>query len=707
MQKVFLFIISVLFFADCFSQDAQTDSLLALLNNAKEDTNRVNVLNMISKNYSNSSPEEAIKYATQAKELAGKINYKYGLAAALKNIGIGYYMQSDYVETLTYWNQSLKEFEAIQDKKGVANLLSNLGAVYYNEGDDARALDYYLKSLQYAEETGDTLRIATALINIGAVYFNKPATHEQALSYYLKALPLCEQLKDNDAIGTTTVNLGEIYLAKGDDTSALKYFERSLKAYEDSKNIPYSLNNIGKVYEKRADYPSAIKYHLQALEISKKLSAKLDVAQSLLGLAATYSKNGEISRALNTYKQAESIAAGIGANYELKNTYEGMANAYVKIADYSNAFKYQALLTSIKDTLYNAETDKKLAFLQFNFEIQKKQAEIDLLTNDKALRELDLKRQTTVKNFLIAVLLLVTIIVFILLKSYRTKAKTNKILDHQKGELEQALNELKTTQSQLIQAEKMASLGVLTAGVSHEIQNPLNFINNFSEVSTELANELKEELNNSSLPQNEKINLESIINDLVMNQKKINSHGKRADAIVKGMMKHSRTNTGQKELTNINTLADEYLRLSYHGLLSKDTTLNAVIINTAFDKTLEKINVVPQDIANVLLNLFNNAFYAVTEKNKLRIEGYKPSVFVSSKKIAGKLEISVKDNGTGIPKHAINKIFQPFFTTKPTGEGTGLGLSLSYDIIKVHGGEIKVETKENEGTEFIIQLPIN
>ena len=272
----------------------------------------------------------------------------------------------------------------------------------------------------------------------------------------------------------------------------------------------------------------------------------------------------------------------------------------------------------------------------------------------------------------------------------------------QKEELQHALEDLKSTQSQLIHAEKMASLGELTAGIAHEIQNPLNFVNNFSEVNTELIAELKEEMDKGNIDE-----AKAIANDIAANEEKINHHGKRADAIVKGMLQHSRSSSGVKESTDINELADEYLRLAYHGLRAKDKSFNATM-KTDFDGSIGSIDVLPQDIGRAILNLITNAFYAVTEKRKSRMadgQVYEPTVSVSTKKINGRVEISVKDNGNGIPQKVLDKIFQPFFTTKPTGQGTGLGLSLSYDIIKTHGGELKVATKENEGAEFTIVLP--
>ena len=263
------------------------------------------------------------------------------------------------------------------------------------------------------------------------------------------------------------------------------------------------------------------------------------------------------------------------------------------------------------------------------------------------------------------------------------------------------VEELKATQAQLVHAEKMASLGELTAGIAHEIQNPINFVKNFSEVNAELIEELKDEIDKGEMEE-----IKAIANDIHDNEEKIIHHSKRADGIVKGMLQHSRTTTSKKEPTDINELADEYLRLAYHGKRAKDKSFNADF-KLEHDEKLPKIGVIPQDIGRVLLNLFNNAFHAVDTKAKERVDGYKPRVTVSTKLLNGNIEVRVKDNGPGIPDNHLKKIFQPFFTTKPTGEGTGLGLSLAYEIItKGHGGELKVETKEGELITFLIKIPI-
>ncbi|MGZ3873355.1 MAG: sensor histidine kinase, partial [Mucilaginibacter sp.] len=274
-------------------------------------------------------------------------------------------------------------------------------------------------------------------------------------------------------------------------------------------------------------------------------------------------------------------------------------------------------------------------------------------------------------------------------------------VNRQTAEIRSTLDNLKSTQTQLIQSEKMASLGELTAGIAHEIQNPLNFVNNFSEVNREMTTELKEALHAGNIEE-----ALAIAGDIEQNEEKIHHHGKRADSIVKGMLEHSRTSTSQKEPTDVNKLADEYLRLAYHGLRAKDKSFNAELI-THLEKNLPLVNIIPQEIGRVLLNLLNNAFYAIKQKQKTSDENYKPTVEIITLISEDNIVIIVKDNGTGIPAAIRDKILQPFFTTKPTGESTGLGLSLSYDIVvKGHGGSIKIESTEKEGSEFTIQLPI-
>ena len=382
----------------------------------------------------------------------------------------------------------------------------------------------------------------------------------------------------------------------------------------------------------------------------------------------------------------------------LLRTYTALGAFYRSSGTNDSAVKYLALIIKINDSLFNSKQAQQFQ----NIDFDEKQRRQEIEAAKKAYKD-----QLQIYGLLMGLAIFI-LVAIILLQSNRHKQKAYELLKKQKQEtdfqktiVEQTLEELKSTQSQLIQREKMASLGELTAGIAHEIQNPLNFVNNFSEVNTELIEELKMKNEKLKIQDDE---VKELINDIKDNSEKITHHGKRAEAIVKGMLQHSQTSTGKKEPTDINKLTDEYLRLAYHGIRAKDNSFNA-ILKTEFDETIGNINIIPQDIGRVVLNLITNAFYATNEKQKQNIAGYEPTVTISTKRENDKICLRVKDNGNGIPQKIVDKIFQPFFTTKPTGQGTGLGLSLSYDIVKAHGGELKVETKENEGCEFIIQLP--
>jgi two-component system NtrC family sensor kinase len=344
--------------------------------------------------------------------------------------------------------------------------------------------------------------------------------------------------------------------------------------------------------------------------------------------------------------------------------------------------KYLKIYINAVNSYYT--TDKQLAQVRLNQE---------RLENELQAR--DAENRNKISMIIAAsIVILLCGFSYLLWRNNRFKQKANK-------KLEQSYKELESAQAQLVQSEKMASLGELTAGIAHEIQNPLNFVNNFSEVNRELLGELNQEAERGNIEE-----VKVIARDLLNNEEKISFHGRRADAIVKSMLQHSRTSNNQKEKTDINSLVDEYTRLAYHGMRAKDKSFNANL-STSYDPDAGSPEIVPQDIGRVLLNLLNNAFYAVNEKRRKDVNGYDPAVTVETKRMGNQLEISVTDNGEGIPKNLRDKIFQPFFTTKPTGEGTGLGLSLSYDIIKSHGGDIKVESEESRNTTFRIKLPAN
>lgn len=403
------------------------------------DTAMVNQLLTSSQEQLSVDPQKAIAFAEQAKVLSEKVNFLKGKAFALKNIGLGNYFSGKYPEALQFWKESLLVFEKIKDQNGIANMLNNIAAIYAERGDDEKGLEYSLKSLKISEEIDVNLRILSALNTIASIYYNKIATREKALDYLLRALPLCEAIGNNDALGTISENIGEIYLEKNEFSKAVNYFEQSIKALGKNANSAFAYNGIGKVYLKQGDYERALEYHNKALSISEELNSKPNIVRSLECIANVYTDQKKYATALPFFKKASNIAEEIKASPVLKDIYKGMADAYAKNGEYKNAYIYKTLYADIKDTLYNIETDKKLGSLQFEFDLEKKQGEINLLTKDKALTALELKRQRYAKIASMIGFGMVAFIALLIYRNYRAKVKTHKILDKQKGEIEDLL----------------------------------------------------------------------------------------------------------------------------------------------------------------------------------------------------------------------------------------------------------------------------
>src|SRR6185312_14631569 len=523
-----------------------------------------------------------------------------------------------------------------------------------------KALIQFNITKQLAVETGNPELLGMVNLDLGNIYLDRHRL-DSALVFELNAERIFTQNEDRDYSdrkyhGAVFAALGDIYLEKGNKNLAVKYFHKGVNTGIEQKNmtgVSYCYNDLTRFYLAEKQKDSSLYYAKKNLEI----------------LHSMRSKN-------------------------LGNAYEYLYRTYELARKTDSAYKYQGLALATKDSSYQTTIRSLADFQKLSFGAQLHAQELE---KEKAAIQTKIRTYALLAG--IAVFMLLAAIFY---RNTRQKQKANIVLSQQKEEVQSALSQLKSTQSQLIQSEKMASLGELTAGIAHEIQNPLNFVNNFSEVSVELLAELKEE--------EEKGNKEDVIaiaDDLTQNLEKIRHHGKRADAIVKGMLQHSQSGSGAKEPMNINALADEYMRLSYHGLRAKDKGFNAELI-THFDWKLPKVNVIPQDIGRVLLNLFNNAFYAVNQKQKTAGVDYKPEVSVSSSSENGYVIITVKDNGIGIPDSIREKIMQPFFTTKPTGEGTGLGLSLTYDmVVKGHSGTLDIASNEGEGAKFIVKLPLN
>jgi two-component system NtrC family sensor kinase len=568
---------------------------------------------------------------------------------------------------------------------------SFFGQGYRLSGNYTKGLECHHKAVALAEKIGNKSLIAIAKNQMAHIYKDREE-NEKALRIYQEALAIAREGKNVEANIWPMMNLGAIFLAMDQLDSSLYYSHSSYERCLDIKlyrNMPYILSNIGSAYSKMGNVTQANSFFNLAIVYEKEAQSARYTNMVYTALAEHYQRNKQIDSTIYFARKAIAETQNTVFTFLSIKPAKLLTDIYEK-SNADSTLKYLRIYRAANDSLFSARAEQQLQMM--TFEEEQRQHE---LATQKTNYQYKIKM-----NIMLGGLGTILLIALILFRNNKQKQKANALLHRQKKEIENTLSKLKNTQAQLVQSEKMASLGELTAGIAHEIQNPLNFVNNFSEVNTELIDEMQHELKTGNV--NEAI---AISNNIKENEEKINHHGKRADAIVKGMLQHSRSSSGVKEPTDINELADEYLRLAYHGLRAKDKSFEATI-KTDFDPSIGLINVIPQDIGRVILNLITNAFYVVDEKKKHNKNGYEPTVTVTTKRTGQNILVSVMDNGNGIPKEVMDKIFQPFFTTKPTGQGTGLGLSLSYDIVKAHGGEITVETKENQGTAFIIRIPV-
>jgi signal transduction histidine kinase len=659
MKSCWILLYFLIYALNLHAQTDLTDSLRKVLWASPDDTIKLKRLNLATVYFPFNQPDSGLYYADSIIRLAEKLDYPYGLAMGYFKKGYSYLHKGDYSKAMFYAHESLRIHEALEDFNVLSPAYIVLIGVYDELGDHKKALEFKLKKKEFLISRGDSV-------------YNRFSDGFDSTAFNIA-------VQDYD--------IAHSYLAMGMFDSALIYGKEAFSYLQNRWSaIPVLM---GDIYSARGDYQTALKYYYIETEIRQ----PLDSAKNFIGRASVFKKIG--------HEDSSRLYAELGLDLSRKFNYpkgimqasEILSHVYEK-TNPNESINYLRLSISIKDSLNNKERISQANSIDFNDELRR----LDAIAVEKAARN-------RYKIWALAGGIFTLLVAgFLLWRNNQQKKKANKLLEEEKQTVEQTLEKLKATQAQLIQSEKMASLGELTAGIAHEIQNPLNFVNNFSEVCNELVDEMKTEFMNDN-----KEAAFSIANDVKQNLEKILHHGKRADSIVKGMLQHSRIGSAEKEMTNINKLADEYLRLAYHGLRAKDKSFNTSI-DTNFDETIPEISIFPQDIGRVILNLITNACFAVNEKSKQNVAGYEPRVLVSTKSVklpSGNfgVEVSVKDNGNGIPEKTLDKIFQPFFTTKPAGQGTGLGLSLSYDIIKAHGGELKVKSKVGEGAEFVFQLP--
>ena len=651
----------------------QADSLGIELKKEINDTLRMAAYRELALFYLDINSDSAMFFIEKDLLLAKKLNLKLWEADAYDLIGLITETQGKYVRSLKSFNAALEIAENTDCEKNIWKI--------------SKFTDRKLP--QFAR-----LSMLATIQSDAAGLYRITENYDKELKTVQNCLKLAFSINDKTILSQAFRGLGAIYLRQNQLDSALVSYKKSINY---SREVGYnkykgaSFLRIGEIYLRQRLPKLALKNFLIALQSSIEQNNYSELGQGYITIAIYYKTIGNNDSALYYAKSGLTMTKNMGNVIGTIIGYSTLATIYKSQKKSDSALMYLQLATDAKDSLLSLAKVKQLQNIGFDEQLRLQELEKNRIETQSKIRTYGM----------LVGLAVLSIIGLILYRNNRQKQKANIVLQEQKDKVESTLKELKSTQTQLIQSEKMASLGELTAGIAHEIQNPLNFVNNFSEVNTELIGEADEELDKGNISE-----AKIILNDIKENEQKINHHGKRADAIVKGMLQHSRNSSGQKEPTDINALADEYLRLAYHGLRAKDKDFNAGM-QTAFDPNIGMVNIISQDIGRVILNLITNAFYAVNAKKKMGVAGYEPMVFVSTKQIANRIVVSVRDNGMGIPAKVKDKIFQPFFTTKPTGEGTGLGLSMSYDIVtKGHGGELTMDTQEGEFTELNVVLPV-
>jgi signal transduction histidine kinase len=714
--------------------------------------------------------DRSLEYFLKGLGATEAIENKEAHAYAYNGAGYVYCMLGDSKKALDFLERALVLSREMNNYDLLGSVLDSLALSYRDDGQLDKAFETYRECLELSEASSQKVNEAYALLGMGDVRVRQNRLDE-ARKYFLKSLTIRTEIGYKVGEANSLLQLGKLDLSQKNLSSAKEYLFESLKVAESikAKAAIYEAHEaLAGLYEQQRDFNSFVHhyklYNKYKSEVFREEQESKQKYVSMQYEMEKLQKETEISRLTNVVLKDK--------NEELERKKEELEQSYNSISvlskigqDITSTLNLDVILNTVYENvnelmsadifgigIYNeaeSEIEYRLAiengkrYLPYRRSMENKnqfpvwciENKKEVFINDagaeyqhylteyvEVVLSLEDGTQTTNPVSLVYLPLMIKekVIGLITVQSFSQNAYTSRHLDILKTlasytaaalynaqafeTVENTLKELKVTQAQLIQSEKMASLGEMTAGIAHEIQNPLNFVNNFSDVNAELIDEAGQEIDNGNMNE-----AKEILNNIKHNEQKINHHGKRADAIVKGMLQHSKTSGGQKETTDINALCDEYLRLAYHGLRAKQKSFNADF-RTDFDTGTGKVDVVPQDIGRVLLNLYNNAFFAVNEKKKQTStgsaqNGYEPIVSVGTRRNNGMVEIRVADNGNGIPQKILDKIFQPFFTTKPTGEGTGLGLSLSYDIIKAHGGEIKVETREGEGSAFIVQLP--
>lgn len=769
-----------------FSINAQhrskVDSLFTLLSKAIEDTGKVNLLNAIGYAYTNNNPDSTIVYCTRAKQLASRIGFVSGEATAFNTIGIAYDNLGDFPKSLSNYFTAQKLFINAKNKKGLARNYNDIGIIYYELGKYDSALNYYALSIHLRDSLHDKKSLAAVYSNIGLVYSDL-GNKDKALEQILKALAIDEELGNKQGMADSYLNIGELYqsdnIKKSDEflrkaldlqeqigdkegmiysydalgynyrkqydyTSAMKYYTTGLALAEEiglRTKIGAIHHQIGHIFKEQEDYDNAFKEYATALQVLEGLGDKKSIADTYNSIGETYNLQGQPDKAITFLNQSLTIATELDLKESMKNNYQDLATAYEKKNDFHNAYENYRRSAALKDSLMSEEKTKAIADLQIQYETQKKDEQISLLNTKNQLQESVNRKQKILRDAFVVGFILLLAVAFLLYSGFRRKQKSNtelaamnEVIRQQKDMVEETLTELKRSQSQLVQSEKMASLGQLTAGIAHEINNPINFVSaNINPLKRNLG-ELK-----NLMQEYEQFISEQYGDEIVMRLQKqfdknfivqesanllkgIEEGSKRTAEIVKGLRNFSRIDEEEMKPANINAGIESTLVL----LRNKLTHQNIEVI--MLPGVIPEINCYPGQLNQVFMNLLTNSIDAIGEEGKifittshvhhvvLPLAGSSARPEEIPKQVPGKngtgrddngsVVISIRDTGKGMSEEVKKKLFDPFFTTKDVGKGTGLGLSISYGIVEKHNGKIEVNSEPGKGTEFIITLPV-
>ena len=675
------------------------------------DTTRVRQLQAQVNKLSPDSPQ-ALALAQQALALARQLHDARGEAAAQLKLAYLYRLRTQYGPGRQAAQQAQQLFARLGNQGQEAKSYMQLSAMEDLQGNPVPALTLGLQGLRLAEQAGDPKILGRLQATLAILYTNLE-DYPAAISLTRAALQSAQQIHDSLMIGAAWGSLGNIYVGQKKWPQALRYYQQAQQLHRqlhDEVNKDVQGSNIADVYRQQGRYALARATARQTYASIVARHSTRELPGIQLILAQVYEKLGQPDSALALAQPSFALAQQLGDKYILQETSDLLARLSARRGEYAAAYRYKGLYAAYKDTLTGEATKRKTTGLRYGYELEKKQNQIALLTKSRQLQEQQSARQRLQLYLLLAGLLGVAVAAGLFWRNSVLRQRANLRLGaknaeiaRQRDALDQALLSLQATQGQLIQKEKMASLGELTAGIAHEIQNPLNFVNNFADVSQELVQELAEEL---ARPTRDVGLPADLLGDLTQNLHKISQHGQRASRIVRGMLEHARQGSGERRPTPVNALAQEYLALAYQSVRTKDPSFQAEL-QTDLAPGLPKVEAAPTELGRVLLNLCHNAFYAVQQRQLAGEADYVPTVRVRTRQEGQQVEVQVSDNGTGMSAEVQAKVFQPFFTTKPAGEGTGLGLSLSYDIItQGHGGSLRVESQPGQGSTFTISLPV-